>query len=79
MIYLRDLAVLLGIGWSSLPIVFADASLYTTLRSLYTTLGWSGFHCMPPTHNNAGMGAYNRMPGDSVHNYQAADFVLGFR
>ena len=60
------------IGWSSLPIVFADASLYTTL-------GWSGFHCMPPTHNNAGMGAYNRMPGDSVHNYQAADFVPGFR
>ena len=67
------------IGWSSLSIVFADASLYTTLRSLYTPLGWPGFHCMPPTHNNAGMGAYNRMPGDSVHNYQAADFVLGFR
>ena len=67
------------IGWSSLSIVFADASLYTTLKSLYTTLGWSGFHCMPPTHNNAGMGAHNRMPGDSVHNYQAADFVPGFR
>ena len=67
------------IGWSSLSIVFADASLYTTLKSLYTTLGWSGFHCMPPTHNNAGMGAHSRMPGDSVHNYQAADFVPGFR
>ena len=31
-----------SIGWSSLPIVLADASLYTRV-------GWSGFHCMPPT------------------------------
>ena len=38
-------------GWSSLPIVFPDPSLYTGVRS-------SRFHCMP--HNNHG--AYNPMP-----------------
>ena len=58
-------------GWSSLPIVFPDPSLYTGVRS-------SWFHCMP--HNNhGGIQSYASLPGDSVHNYQAGGFVLGFR
>ena len=58
-------------GWSSLPIVFPDPSLYTGVRS-------SWFHCMP--HNNhGGLQSYASLAGDSVHNYQAGGFVLGFR
>ena len=61
----------LCIGWSSLPIVFPDPSLYTGVRS-------SWFHCMP--HNNhGGIQSYASLAGDSVHNYQAGGFVLGFR